>query len=290
MQAELQHADPYADPHDAIGAQLRDIAPRIAHDMAPRLDPSEFGVTTPASPEPVNEPSLQDKPLNDNISGMRDLKPRAGAGRGVALVVCASLAAAAAWHSYGDEARQRLSTLMPQFLAGAPAPSANSADPQNPASQTAADPASAQEAVAPVTAMETPPAQTALPSDLAQSIETMTREIALLKQTVQQLQAGQQQLGRDVAKVTEHEAHPKPVARVGNASVAPRPQRASATGAPPRNLGSLTPYSASPANSQRQAYPQGAAQREAYIASPAPTQLPPQPGDTSAPRPPMPLR
>jgi hypothetical protein len=61
-------------------------------------------------------------------------------------------------------------------------------------------------------------------------------------------------------------------------------------GAPPRNLGTLAPSSPPPAYSQGQTYPQGAAQRDAYIPPPAPTQLPPQPGDTSAPRPPAPLR
>ncbi len=318
MQAELQHADPYADPHDAIGAQLRDIAPRLAH------DPSEFGVTPAASPEPAPAPSLQDislkdsplkdMPLNDNVSDIHDLTPRAGAGRGVALIVCAGLAAAAAWYAYGDEARQRLSNfsnLVPQFLAGAPAQNASAADTVDsqpavnpaPAQEAAASPATpAQPAAAPASsAAETPPVQAALPPELAQSIETMTREIASLKQTVEQLQAGQQQLGRDVAKVTEHEASRKPVARAAKPSAAkpaaaPRPQRAAATGAPPRNLGTLTPYSPSPAYSQGrtypqgQAYPQGTAQRDAYIPPPAPTQLPPQPGDTSVPRPPMPLR
>lgn len=322
MQAELQHADPYADPHDAIGAQLRDIAPRIAH------DPSEFGVTPAASPEPVHAPSLQDislkdspledsplkdmplkdMPLNDNVSDFHDLTPRAGTGRGVALIVCAGIAAATAWYAYGDEAKQRLfnfSHLVPQFLAGAPAQNASAADTVD--SQPAAGPAPAQEAATPAQpataltppAVEAPPAQAALQPELAQSIETMTREIASLKQTVEQLQAGQQQLGRDVAKVSEHDAQHKPVVRAAKptaAKPAPRPQRAAATGAPPRNLGTLTPYSPSPAYSQGrtypqgQAYPQGTAQRDAYIPPPAPTQLPPQPGDTSVPRPPMPLR
>ncbi len=351
MQAELQHADPYADPHDAIGAQLRDIAPRLAH------DPSGFEVTPAASPEPARAPSLQDiqvqdlplqdlpvkdaplrdmplrdmplkdMPLNDNIGNIDDLTPRAGAGRGLVLIVCAGIAAAAAWYSYGDEAKQRLSNLsnlVPQFLAGAPAQNAGAADSQNaasdivdsqpaagpaPAQETAATPAiPAQPAAAPAaSAAEAPAVQAALPPELAQSIETMTREIASLKQTVEQLQAGQQQLGRDVAKVTEHDAQHKPAVRAAKPTAAkpaaaPRPQRAAATGAPPRNLGTLTPYSPSPAYSQgratpqgqtypqgQAAYPQGVAQRDA-IPPPAPRQLPPQPGDTSAPRPPMPLR
>jgi septal ring factor EnvC (AmiA/AmiB activator) len=138
--------------------------------------------------------------------------------------------------------------------------------------------------------METPPTQAALPAELAQSIETMTREIASLKQTVEQLQAGQQQLSRDVAKVTEQEARRKLAAQPPKPTPPPRQQRALTPGAPPRTLGTLAPYSPRPATSQGQTYPQGAAQREAYVSQPAPAQLPPQPGDTSAPRPPMPLR
>ena len=145
-----------------------------------------------------------------------------------------------AWHAYGDEAKQRLSSFVPQFSYGAEvkqklshlvpqlfsnAPemrSANAAEPKDTtspiaASEPVADPAPAQEssdaasatpapaAPAPVTsAAETPPTQIALPPELTQSIETMAREIASLKQTLEQLQAGQQQLSRDVAKVSEH--------------------------------------------------------------------------------------
>lgn len=305
MQFKLQHADSQTDdPHDVIVAQLRDLAPRLAH------DPSEIGVTPAASLEPASESSLRAAPLNDNSGDIRNLTPRARSGRGVMLlIVCAGIAATVAWHSYGEEAKQRLSHFVPQLLAGAPAPtpSTNAADPQSAASQTAApqtatDPAPAQEAAAapatptqPATAPATPAAETpltqaALPLDVAQSIETMAREIASLKQTVEQLQAGQQQLGRDVAKVTEHEARRKLTAQAAKPAPPPRPQRALTPGAPPRTLGTLAPYSPPPAYSQGQTYPQGTAQREAYIPPAAPTQLPPQPGDTSVPRPPMPLR
>ncbi|MGL5165703.1 MAG: hypothetical protein ACRC9K_07430 [Afipia sp.] len=298
MQFKLQHADSQTDdPHDVIVAQLRDLAPRLAH------DPSEIGVTPAASLEPASEPSLRAAPLNDNSGDIRNLTPRARSGRGVMLlIVCAGIAATVAWHSYGEEAKQRLSHLVPQLFPGAPAPtqSANAADPQSAAPQPATDPAPAQEAAAapatptqPATApaaAEASSTQTTLPPEAAQSIETMAREIASLKQTVEQLQAGQQQLGRDVAKVTEHEARRKLTAQAAKPTPPPRPQRALTPGAPPRTLGTLAPYSPPPATSQGQTYPQGAAQRDAYIPPPAPTQLPPQPGDTSAPRPPMPLR
>lgn len=306
MQLELQHADPQADPHDAIVAQLRKLAAPIAH------DPAEIKVT-PASPEPAGDPSSLDIPLNDNSGDIRNPARHTRSGRGVVLLVaCAGITATVAWHSYGEEAKQRFSSLVsqseeemtrglshivPQLLAGVSAltQSASTAKPQDAASQTApqpaADPAPAQEAVAapappaqPATAaatpaVNTPSPQAALPPEVAQSIETMTREIASLKQTVEQLQVGQQQLGRDVAKVTELEARRKLVAQAAKPA-----QRV--LGAPPRNLGTLPPSSPSPAYSQGQTYPQGAA----YTSPSAPAQLPPPPGDASVPRPPASLR
>lgn len=299
MQFRLQHADTQIDdPHDVIVAQLRDLAPRIAH------NPPEFN-TTPAasSPEPASEPEPRAAPLNDNIGDIRDLTPRTRSGRGVVLlIVCIGIAATAAWHSYGEEAKQRLSHLVPLFLAGAPASTqnANAAEPQDAtlqitAPQPAAETAPMQEAAAPAQpatpTAETPPAQAAMPPEVARSIETMANEIASLKQTVEQLKTGQQQLSGDIAKVTEHEARRKLAAQAAKPAPPPRPQRALTPGAPPRTLGALAPNSPPPAAySQGQAYPQNAAQREAYIPPPAPAQLPPQPGDTSAPRPPMPLR
>lgn len=297
MQFKLQDADSQTDdPHDVIAAQLRDLAPRRAH------DPSGLNVAPPASPEPADEPTLRATPLNDNTGDIDHLTPRTGGRRGVMLIiVCAGIAVAAAWHSYGDEAKQRLSHLVPQLIPSATAPTQNAdaAEPQGATSQAAAsqpatEPPLAQETAAEVparpataptaSAVDTPPAQAELPPEITQSIESMAREIASLKQTVEQLQAGQQQLSRDVAKVTEQEARRKLATQTVKPAPTPRPQRT-----PTAAQRIPAPYSP-PTYSQGQSYPQSAAQREAYIPPPAPTQLPPQPGDTSVPRPPMPLR
>lgn len=311
MQLELQHADPHADPHDAIVAQLRELAPRIVHAPSKDHAPSEVNVTPAAAPEPASEPLPSAAPLNDNVGDILNPAPRGKLARGVVgLIVCAGIATAAAWHSYGDEAKQRLSHLVPQLLAGTTA-STQSADaaesqnttPQIATSEPAAEPPPAQDAAAPTLAepataastpaAETPPTPAAPTPELAQSIETMAREIASLKQTVEQLQAGQQQLSRDVAKAAEHETRRKPAAQAAKPAAAPRPQRAS-TPAPAPAIRSVQPASTQ-AYPQGQTYPQSYPQREAYIppAPPqqsAPSQLPPPPGDTSVPRPPMPLR
>lgn len=300
MQFKLQPAEPQADPHDVIVAQLRALAPRMAQ------DPFRVDVTPAAPPEPASESSAGATPLNDNTGDIYYPPLRARSGRGIALlIVCAGIAATAAWHFYGEEAKQRLSHLVPQLLADASAltQSANTAgtkgaapqisEPQPtaepvPAQEGAAAPATPAEAVTPSTAAaaeEALPTQAALPPEFAQSIETMTREIASLKQTIEQLQADQQQLSRDVAKVAGQEVHRKLAAPASKPSPLPRPQRAST---PARAARPLAPP---PPQTYSQGQPtQGVTQREAYIAQPAVTQLPPQPGDTSVPRPPMPLR
>jgi len=304
MQFKLQHADSQTDdPHDVIAAQLRDLAPRLTPDQA------EVHATPTAVTESASEPSVIDTPLNDNIGDIRDPVSRTGFGRGMrrlALIACTGCGMAAVWYSCGDAAKQRISDLVPQLLVSTPAPAQDTKSAQQqdaaspiPESQQAAARASAPETVAappaapaesatpPSTrAAEASPAQAELSLELAKSVEAMAREIASLKETVEQLQAGQRQLSRDVAKATEQTAQRKPVAQAAKPAPAPRQ--------PPSPAVSRT-YAPSPSHSYSPspAYPQTAAQREAYIPPPAPApvqQLPPPPGDTSVPRPPMPLR
>jgi hypothetical protein len=304
----LSYADPQTDPHDAIVAQLRDLAPRVAH------KPADLNVAPAAVPGAASE-TPSEPPLhvtNDNTGDIRIPAPYARTGRRVVLfIVCIGIAAAAAWHFYGQEAKRQLSDLVPQLLAGtsAPAQNANATEPRDtataqataPQPEPAADPAPAQEAAdaAPATpaepaaapstqAVEAAPAQAAIPSELAQSMEAMANEIASLKKTVEELQTGQQQLSRDVAKVTEHEARRKLPAKSSKPAAPPRPQRASTPAAAPHAIAPAPP----PAYRQEQTYRRGSVQHDAYVPPPppAPAQLPPQPGDASAPRPPMPLR
>jgi hypothetical protein len=314
---QLQHAD----PHDAIAAQLRALSTAHAKDT------SGPDVTPEASPEPANEPPLSATPLNDNTGNLRILASPARTGRKVVLLaICAGVAATMAWHVYGDQAKQQFSSLLPQFLAEAPAPtqSANAAEPHDATSQdvssqdatsqvAASEPAADAPAPAPpqessnaasatptpaaptpaTPAAEPPPTQAALPPEVTKSLETMAQEIASLKQTVEQLRTGQQQLGNDVAKISEQatrhkraEQPPKPTSRQRSrhsstpaaASRTPVASHTRAPGPPPQP------------QSHRQIHPQAPTQREAYIPPPAPARLPPPPGDSSVPRPPMPLQ
>lgn len=301
----------HADPHDAIAAQLRALS--TSHTS----DPSGPDVTPAASQESTNEPPLHTAPLNDNSGDIRVLTSRARSGRKVVfLIICAGVAATMAWYVHGDQAKQRFSSLLPQFLTHTPAPTqtTNAAEPQDASqvatSQPAADgPAAAptQEssdaasaaptpaAPAPATpAAEPPPTQVALPPEVTQSLETMAQEIASLKQTIEQLRADQQQLSNEVAKVSEQATHHKLAEQAPKPASRPRPRHsstpatASRTPMASRTVAPTPPPQ--PTQSQRQIYPHVPAQREAYIPPPAPARLPPPPGDSSVPRPPMPLQ
>lgn len=295
MQLNLQHADPHADPHDAIAAQLRDLAPRIAD------DPADVSIAPAETPR---EPSFHAAPLNDNADNILGSARRPGYRRAALLVtICAGIAAAAVWHMYGGAAKQQLTEAMPQLVPAALVPTQSApaetqtTDAKVAQPQPTSDPAPAQDASVispePNTASSTPaaatvPSRAALPPEVAQSIEAMTREITSLKQTVEQLQASQQQLSHDVAKINEQEAKRK-LAQTAKPAPRPQPQQQRPSTPAVAYPRAPAPYPAQ-TSPQTQSYPQSAAQRDAYIAPPVPTQLPPQPGDTSVPRPPLPLR
>jgi hypothetical protein len=305
-----QPAGPQADPHDAIAAQLRDLAPRITRDpqIEANHEPSQVEETSlsTAPSLPASEPSFHPAPSNDNVDALLKDIPRARSYRGVFTVlsaICIGVAASVAWHSYGEEAKQRLSSLIPHLSMEAPAPAqaVNAVEAQDTATQAAApqpaaevepaqETATAAQPSTPSTDPVTPPTQAAptqaaLPAEIAQSLEANASEIAALKSAVEDLKASQQQLRREIATAAEREAHPKPPVQHRAKSVPPRPQRPSpqaATYNPP------LPSPSPPPATESRIPPQ----RDAYIPSqaPVPARLPAPPGDDSAPRPPMPVR
>jgi hypothetical protein len=60
MQSNLLDADPQADPHDAIAAQLRDLTPRLGENSA------GSSIAPTVSLDSPREPSFHATPLNDN--------------------------------------------------------------------------------------------------------------------------------------------------------------------------------------------------------------------------------
>lgn len=347
LQAASQYVDPHADPHDAIVELLHNHAKRTAN------DPSKLDITPAGKPAesdtsaPSTAPSVMDDvhaALNDNAIRPSEFrtqatpKRRGGMISRALLTLCAGVAVTVAWHTYADEAKERLSQFVPQLFASTPATAqdasqnANPTDPQQqdataqavapqPAAAEAA-PAQAAAAATPARAPQTPasqetttaaaapaaqpaPAQATLPPEVTQTIEAMSREIASLKQTVEQLKASQQH-SRDLAKAGEHETRRKPATSTQAAKPAAQQQRTSTTMSPPsatppyvaavQRAQASAPYVPPPPAYRPSPTSSGAVQREAYIPppppapAPVPRRLPPEPGYETAPRPPMPLQ
>ncbi|WP_439924596.1 hypothetical protein [Nitrobacter sp. JJSN] len=302
---KLQPAGAQTDPHDAIAAQLRDLAPRINHETS---QTKEMYASTEAS-QPEGVSLSQAAPVNNNVDALLKTIPRARSNRGilkVLLALCAGVAATTAWHSYGEETKQKLSRLIPQLLMEAPAfvQGATADEPQDTAARAAAPEPTAEEpaqkaatvtpepstpSVDPVTtSTQAPPTLAAPSAETAQLLEAMARDIAALKHAVDELKTNEQQLRRETAMAAERESHPKPAQHQAKPAL-PQRQRASTPPAIP-----YSPSSSPPPATTRQMHPQGPIQRDAYVPSQAPVsaaaRVLPQPGDDSSPRPPMPVQ
>lgn len=335
QQATSQYVDPHADPHDAIVELLHNHAQRIAN------DPSKLNITPAGAPAESDTaassmaPSVEEDlhaALNDNAIRPSEFRTQTASTRRGGLIsralltLCASVAVTIAWHTYADEAKEKFS----QLFASTPATAQDAGSTQSPQQDAVAQVATPQPAAAEATpaqsaAAVTPPApqapvvqettaaaaapaapaQAALPPDVTQTIEAMSREIASLKQTVEQLKASQQH-SRDAAKAADHDTRRKPSTQAAKpASPSSSQQRTSTTSpsstTPPyaaaiqRAQGSA-PYVPPPPAYRPNPTSSGTVQRDAYIPppppapAPVPRRLPPEPGYETAPRPPMPLQ
>jgi len=168
----------------------------------------------------------------DGVEGAsRRLSPKRGVARFlIGLLVAGTIVGAgAAWTAYGEEVKPLVASFVPQIgatwslvseqvgLSGdqgtAPAQSA-SAD--SPAPQTTPPQPSASQAAAPASA------------DVGQMLQSMARDIASLEQGIEQLKAGQEQMARDNAKLSEQlkasqEQLTRVMARASEPSLHPRP-------------------------------------------------------------------
>ena len=222
------------------------------------------------------------------------------------LGACISLAAVA-WKSYGETAKKTIAALTAQYVAASsqPEPPALAAQPAPPAVQAdAANASSAQPASLAQTAPNAvaPPADSS--ADSAQLLQSMSHDLAALRQEVEELKAGMEQLkasqqqalrdtARDVAKPSDQSP------RLGMSTPPPRP---------------TAPQTRKPTHSSlppRASLPQRAAAGPPVLPQPAPYYAPRQPEYVSrqpepqpqvmtdpaadpelspVPRPPMPVR
>jgi hypothetical protein len=208
------------------------------------------------------------------------------------LLALGSAFATAAWQRYGDQAQTMVAdftprNIVPDLSSWLPLQrDAVTAQPNTEVPQAAAtDQAETPTAPAAQSTDNFAPAPAALPADAAQTLQSMSRDIANLTQqigelkaSIAQLKASQEQLTHDMAsRVAEAKpAEPK--------LAEPRPRQ---LGAPPRSLGTLVQHKPKPATYA----PAQVAPMPPPASAPPPVQLTPaQPDGDAVVRPPMPVR
>jgi hypothetical protein len=223
MDSKLSPAQ--ADPHRGSDVVL--LAPkdwtdteealsRLAHAASDRRRPaagSDFSAG-PRVTEPSLEATLRPANLNNDPSTTERPAPGRRASRSLArflVTACMGVVATLAWQSYGGAARQMIASSAPQLGWLLPQPAMNppsgpeiAVEQPSPAAVAASAPqaASAQAGAVAPTASETAaaPAPTA-PTPDSQQLATMAHDLAALRQSVEQLTAGQEQMAHDIAKL-----------------------------------------------------------------------------------------
>ena len=236
----------------------------------PSLDPTLRPADVNHDPLPTDRPSL----------GRRTSRRLAR----FLVAACVGVAATLAWQSYGGTAKQMLANASPRFsrlLMSPPAMNPPSdreiaiEQPTPPDVQASEQAASAQAGAVASTASETvtSTAPTAPARELQHQLETMEQDLAAVRQSVEQLAAGQEQMARDIAKlhavgqgqdIRRRTALPPPAAAITAHKPVPPPLPA-----PQSSTAPLPPP------------PEGAPQSSAAPLLPAPSEPP---------RPPMPVR
>jgi hypothetical protein len=237
--------------------------------------------------EPSLDATLRPADLNNDPSPTDRPSLSRRTSRGLArflVMACVGAAATLALQSYGGTAKQMIASSAPQLswlLSSLPAMNPPSGreiaveQPSPPAVQAPAPQAASAQAGAVASTESETAASTAptAPSPELQQIETMAHDLAVVRQSVEQLAAGQEQMARDIAKLQTAgqdirrriSALPPAAATTAHKSVPP-PQ--------PALQSSVAPLSPAP--------PQSAPQSSGAPLPPAPLEPPS--------RPPMPVR
>lgn len=264
---------------------------------------------------PVVDATFRATDVNDGVPAKSSFVRRAMRTFAALLLALGIGAAAMSWQTFGYAAKKALVSWAPKWAIAASLPldklglGANSTPSDDPAEATPAEPpaAAAQNASDGSTSENAVAAAAVPPSDAAQQLQSMARDLAsanqqveTLKGTIAELKAGQQQMARDLAKVTDKLAEQNAKAKL--AATAPRPPAPAAHRPAPVYSSTGYPTAAPPPPVYRPASSPYSAQAQASAASPPPPpaaqpyppapQIQPQadPGVVgSAPRPPMPL-
>jgi hypothetical protein len=188
-----------------------EVLSKLAHVASDRSRPAagrDFSAG-PRLTEPLPDSRPRGADMKDDLLSTNRPKVDKRTSRGLARFLqaaCVGVAATLAWQSYG---RQMIADSAPQlgWLLSPPAPNSppgrEIADEQpSPPAASTPNAASAQaEAVAKSAPEPVPSTAPTDPSPDLRELETMSRDLAVLRETVERLAAGQEQIARDIAKL-----------------------------------------------------------------------------------------
>ncbi len=199
---------------------------KLAHASLNRRRPppgSDFSAGPRATEPPLDAtlrtPDLKIDPLATNRPSLGTSHSRVR----LLAAACVGVAVTLAWQSYGGPTRQMIASAVPQLAWLAPSPAMDAPSSRDSAVEQPSPPvvqapapqeASMQAASGASTGSEAAalPAPSAPSPELQQQLETMAHDLAAVRQSVDQLAAGQEQMARDIAKL--HAAAPDTRRRV----------------------------------------------------------------------------
>jgi hypothetical protein len=298
---------PSDDPHDVVvvapdavrvapsDEELSNLLHQAARYRSETQTPMEPGAAAAPAVRPVDTTF---RPASVNNASGSGTGPSIGrrVGRAfTALLLAACIGGAAmAWQAFGYAGKKMIVKWTPQFiLTSLPLEKWGLSAPSNPPAveTVAANAAPSPSAAEGVAANAAAPSADS-PQSMARDLANVSQEVEQLRASIEQLKAGQQQISRDVAKVSEQKASEQRAseqnARAKISALPPRPPVV-------RPRKPVTPYPPTP-TAAASAPPQATAPYVPRQVEPLPqppqaeAQLPPAPGFTSVPRPPMPLQ
>jgi anti-sigma28 factor (negative regulator of flagellin synthesis) len=259
-----------------------------------------------ALPVPAVDATFRATAVNDDVPVRKSSFGRRAVRAIAALLLTLGIGAAAlSWQTFGYAAKKALFSWAPKWAIAASLPleklglaseSTPSDDPPVAApATTAASDQSPSDTGAPGNTVAT----TTVPSsDTAQQLQSMARDLAnanqqveTLKASIAELKASQQQMTRDLAKVSDQAAKAKLVVTTPHPPAhKPAPLYSSTSSYSPAATTSPPPPAYRPVSSSYPATQAAAVPAAQPQVPPPPVQLQPEPGLGPAPRPPMPVQ
>jgi len=196
------------------------ISPTDPRDVNPGLSTQDMALVTRADQRLAHayeQIALADEQLarvNEQISRLENDGARKNSSRRpshgrpvlrglVGLLLTAGICTAAfVWHSYGETARPMIAQWAPQLSAASSLPPETpklAVDPATPAVQLAAADAANSQLPAPVETVAQDAAASPMPPETTHLLQTMARDLADLRQAIEQLKADHEALTRETA-------------------------------------------------------------------------------------------